>query len=159
MKAGVHRTLEGEVVDSLRLENGGCVGDPHIVVERCLVFLCMLHCCVAMSRLQVAFNEARLEDLPKDNTTAVQRVLHRARTGARVGSSAANDREETRALSLAWEGIGPLLAYATEAARWHAVVAMGDLLRDLYSDTSPRIHIRAAEVARACCVHCCEAAF
>ena len=26
------------------LENGGCIGDPHIVVDRCMVFLCILHC-------------------------------------------------------------------------------------------------------------------
>ena len=42
---------------SLSLENEGCVGDQHIVVERCLVFLCILHCCMAMGRLQVAFIE------------------------------------------------------------------------------------------------------
>ena len=30
-------------VTGLSLENGGCVGEPHIVVERCLVFLCILH--------------------------------------------------------------------------------------------------------------------
>ena len=35
----------------LSLENGGCVGDSHIVVEWCLVFLCNLHCCMAMGRL------------------------------------------------------------------------------------------------------------
>ena len=62
VKAGVRRTLEGEAVarrryeeTGLSLENWGCVGDPHIVVERCLVFLCILHCCMAMGRLQVAF--------------------------------------------------------------------------------------------------------
>ena len=33
----------------LSLENGGCVGDPHIVVGRCLVFLCILYyCCAAI---------------------------------------------------------------------------------------------------------------
>ena len=36
------------------LDNGGCVGEPHIVVERCFVFLCILHCCMAMGRLRVA---------------------------------------------------------------------------------------------------------
>ena len=82
VKAGVRRTLEGEVVarrryqkTGLSLENGGCVGDPPLVAERCLVFLCILHCCVAMGRLQVAFIEARLGDLPMENAVAVQRVL------------------------------------------------------------------------------------
>ena len=51
VKAGVRRTLEGEAVarpryqeTGLSLENGGCIGDPHAVVEWCLVFLCVLHC-------------------------------------------------------------------------------------------------------------------
>ena len=28
------------------LEYQGCIGDPHIVVDRCVVFLCILHCWV-----------------------------------------------------------------------------------------------------------------
>ena len=98
LQAGVRRTLEGEAVarrryqeTGLSLENGGCVGDPHVMVERCLVFLCILHCCMAMGRLQVAFIEARLGDLPKDNAVAVQRVLYPARTGVRLGASASPD--------------------------------------------------------------------
>ena len=54
------------------LENGGCIGDPHIVVGRCVVFLCILHCCMAIGRLQVAFIETRLVYLPKENDDAVQ---------------------------------------------------------------------------------------
>ena len=53
------------------------------MVEHCLVFLCTLHCCMTMGGLQVAFIEGRLGDLPKHNATAVQRVLHPARTGAK----------------------------------------------------------------------------
>ena len=67
VKAGVRRTLEGEAVVRLRYqetglssENGGCVGDRHIMVQR--------------GSLQEAFIEARLGDLPKENTTAVQHV-------------------------------------------------------------------------------------
>ena len=163
VKAGVHRTLVGEAMARLRyqetgpsLENGGCVGDPH--VERCLVFLCILHCCMAMGRLQVAFVEARLGDLPKDNATPLQRVLYRARTGVMLGCSATPDGEEAWALFLAWEEIGPLLAYASEDGEWQAVAAMQDLLRDFYSDTPPRADLRAAEVARAYRLHCCKAA-
>ena len=70
----------------LIFENGGCVGDPHVVVERCFVFLCILHCFMAMGRLQMAFIEARLGDLPKDNAVALQRVLYRAHTGVRFGA-------------------------------------------------------------------------
>ena len=113
---------------------------------------------MAMGRLQVAFIEARLGDLPKDNATAVQRVLYRACTGVKLGSSAAPDGEEARALFLAWEEIGPLLAYAPEDGEWQAVVAMRDLLWDLYSDTPSRADLRAAEVARAYRLHCYKAA-
>ena len=128
------------------------------MVERCLVFLCNLHCCIAMGRLQVAFIEAHLGDLPKDKDVAVQHVLYRARTGVRLGASASSDGEEARALFLTWEELGPLLAYAPEDDEWQAVVAMRDLLRDLYSDTPPRADLRAAEVARAYRLHCCKAA-
>ena len=93
MTAEVGRTLERKAVarrcyqeTGLNLEKGGCVGDPHVVLERCLVFLCILHCCMAMGRLQVAFIGARLGDLPKDNAVALQSVLYRAHTGVRLGA-------------------------------------------------------------------------
>ena len=96
VKAGIRRTLEGEAVarrryreTGLSLENGGFVGDLHIVVERCLVFVCIVHCCIVMGHLQVAFIQARLGYLPKDNTVTVQHVLYRARTG--LGASALPD--------------------------------------------------------------------
>ena len=60
----------------------------HIVVDRYLVSLCILHCCMAMGRLQVAFIEARPGDLPKDNTVAVQCVIYRAHTGVTLHASA-----------------------------------------------------------------------
>ena len=91
VKAGVRHTLEGVAVARVRyqetglgLENGGYVGDPQIVVEPCLVFLCIIHSCMAMGRLQGALIEARVGGLPKDNATAVQRVLYWARTGVRL---------------------------------------------------------------------------
>ena len=106
MKAGVRCTLEGGGGASSPLSSdgaqlGGCVGDPHIVVERCLVFLCILHSCMAVGRLQVALIEAHQGNLPKKNTVPVQRVLYRARTGVSLGASASSDREEARALFLA----------------------------------------------------------
>ena len=140
------------------LENGGCIGDPHIVVDRCVVFLCILHCCMAIGRLQVAFIETRLVDLPKENTDAVQRALYRARTGVRLGATGAPDGEEARALFLAWEELGPLLDYVPEDGEWQAVVAMHDLLRELYTDKPPRGDLRAAEVARTYRAHCCKEA-
>ena len=127
------------------------------MAERCLVFICILHCCMAMGRLQVAVIEACLGDLPKDNAVAVQHVLYRAHTSVRLGASASPDREEARVLFLAWEEIGPLLAYAPEDGEWQAVVAVRDILRDLYWNTPPLADLRAAEVARAYRLHCCQA--
>ena len=67
-------------------------------MERRLVFLCILHCCMAKARLQVAFIEAGLGDLPKDKAVAVQRVLYRVRTNVTLVASDAPNGEEARAL-------------------------------------------------------------
>ena len=56
---------------------------------------------MAIRRLQVAFVEARLESLPKENAEAVQRLLYRAHTGVALGATAARDGEEAKALFLA----------------------------------------------------------
>ena len=61
------------------------------MVDRCVVFLCILHCCMAIGRLQVAFIEARIVDPPKKNAEAVQPVLYRACTGVKFGASATPD--------------------------------------------------------------------
>ena len=165
VNAATWRTLDLEEAARLRyketghsLENGGCIGDPHIVVDRCMVFPCIFHCCMAIGRLQVAFITTRLVDLPKEHVNAVQRVLYRARTGVKLGASAAPDGEEARALFLAWEELGPLLDYVPEDGEWQAVMAMHDLLRELYTDKPPRRDLRAAEVARAYRAHCCKEA-
>ena len=140
------------------LENGGCIGDPHIVVDRCVLFLCIFHCCVATAQLQVAFIETRLVDLPKENADAVQRDLYQARTGVKLGVKGAPDGEEARALFLACEELGPLLDYVSEDGEWQAVVAMCHLLRELNTDKPSRGDLRAAGVPRAYRAHCCKEA-
>ena len=165
VNTATRRTLQEEAAARVRyketgrsLDNGGCIEDPHIVVDRCLVFLCILHCCMAMGRLnEVAFIEARLEALPKDTTEAVQRILYPTRTGVKLGSAATTEGEESQVLFLAWEGLGPLLACAPEDGEWQAVVAMRDLLRELYSHKPPTTDLRAPEVLRAYRAHCCKA--
>ena len=82
------------------------------------------------------------------------RLLHRARTGVKLGATAAPDGEEAWALLLAWEEMGPLLAYGPEDPEWQAVVATRDLLRDLYSDTPPLNDPGASAVAREYRAHC-----
>ena len=84
------------------------------MVDRCWVSLCILDCSMAIGHLHVAFVQARPEALPKDNAEAVQFLFYQARTGLKLGVSAALDGEEARALLLAWEEMGPLLAYAPE---------------------------------------------
>ena len=106
----------------------------------------------------MAFIETRLVYLPKENIDDVQRVLSRDRTGVKWGASAAPDGEEARALFVAWEEIRPLLDYVPEDGEWQAVVAMRDLLRELYTDKPRRGDLRAAEVARAYRAHCCKVA-
>ena len=165
VNVATRRTLDREEAARRRyketgrsLENGECIGEPNIVVDRCMVFLCILHCCMAIGRLQVAFIETRLVDLPKENADAVQRVLYRVRTGVKLGATGAPDGEEARALFLAWEELGPLLDYVPEDGEWQAILAMPDLLRELYTDKPPRGDICAAEVARAYRARCCNEA-
>ena len=59
---------------------------------------------------------------------------------------------------LTWEEVRPLLAYAPEDREWQAMVAMRDLLGDLYLKTPPRTDLRAADIARAYRLHCYMAA-
>ena len=89
----LHRTLEVEATSRCRhqetagtLENGGCGQDPHIVVERMLVFLCILHCCMSIGRLQGAFIESRTRERPNKNTVAMQRELYWSRTEVKLGA-------------------------------------------------------------------------
>ena len=165
VNVATRHTLDREEAARLRyketgrgLQNGGCIGDPHIVVDRWVVFLCIQHCCMAIGWLQGAFIETRHVDLPKEKANAMQRVLYRARTGVKLGASAAPDGEEARALFLVWEEFGPLLDYVLEDGEWQLVVAMCDLLRELYTDKPPRGDLPAAEVARAYRAHCCKVA-
>ena len=141
----------------MSLDNEGCVGEPHIVVERCFVFPCILHCCMAIGRLQVAFIEARVEQLPKDTAAAVQRQLYQARTGVKLGATVSPHGEESQALFLAWEELGPMLAYAPQDPEWQAMVAMRELLCALCRDTPTTTDLQAAAVARKYRELCCKA--
>ena len=165
LRVHVRRTVDDDAaarhqyhVTGRSLDNGGCIAEPHIVVDRCWVFLCILHCCMAIGHLQLDFVEVRLESVPKENAEAVQRLLYRPRTGVKLGAATAPDGEEATALFLAWKEMGPLLAYAPEDPEREAVVAMRDLLRDLYSDTPPLNDHGALVVAPQYRAHCCNAA-
>ena len=100
-----------------------------------------------------------MEELPKDTATAVQRQLYQARTGVKLGATASPDSEESRALFLAWEELGAMLAYTLEDLEWHKVVAMQELLRALYTDIPTTTDPEAAAVARKYRGHCCKATY
>ena len=76
----------------------------------------------------------------------------------KLGLTGAPDGEEARALFLVWEELGPLLDYVLEGGEWQAVVAMRDLLRELYADKPPRGDLHEGEVACAYRAHCCKEA-
>ena len=78
--------------------------------------------------------------------------------GVKLGASAAPDGEEARALFLAWEEMGTLLAYAGEDPEWQAFVAIRDLLRNLYNDTPPLNDLGASAIAKTYRAHCCKVA-
>ena len=92
---------------------------------------------------------------PLDSFTSLS---YRARTGVNVGATATPDGEEARSLFLAWEEMGPLLAYAPGDPEWQAVVAMWNVFRDLYHDTPPLNDLGACALARQYCAHCGETA-
>ena len=80
LRVDVRRTLDNEpaarhqyLVTGRNLDNGGCIVEPHIVFDRCWVFLSILHCCMAIGRLQGPFAKAFLESVPKENAEPVQR--------------------------------------------------------------------------------------
>ena len=82
VNVATRHTLDGEATARQRdkesgrsLDNGGCAGEPHILVDQCVVSLCILHCYMAIGQLQVAFILARLVLLPKENAETVQRDL------------------------------------------------------------------------------------
>ena len=94
------------------------------MVDRYVVFLCILHSRIAVGVLQMAFIEAPLVDLQKENAEAVQRGLYRARTGSKLGASATPQGEEACTLFLLLEEIEPMLDYVPDDGEWQAVVAM-----------------------------------
>ena len=51
--------------------------------------------------------------------------------GGNLGAAAAPNVQEYRGLFLAWQELGPQLAYTPENGEWQAVEAMRDLLHNL----------------------------
>ena len=112
LRVDVRRTLDSKgaacrkyQVTGRSLDNGGCIAEPHIVVDRCLVFLCILHCCMAIGRVQVAFADAP-GGTPQGERRGRAPVAARGAHGVKLGASAPTRGEDATALFLA---CGPII--------------------------------------------------
>ena len=86
------------------LENGGCIGDPPIVVDRCMVFLCMLHCCMAIGRLHVAnWPCARMSLRASTPSLSAHTMTTRAGGGGGGMPGATQVEREGEVVSQVWE--------------------------------------------------------
>ena len=132
------------------LKAAGCSVDPVVVIARCRVVMCILHCCMALGRLQMANIERLANDrlAPGDQVirAAILATLHEHRTGCRLGKDASPDGEEASRLFAAWPDLALLLAAKPDELLYKAVVDMAQLLRDLYHtyQVGPRPQCRAA---------------
>ena len=91
--ATVHRTTPSDATNHLRyrgtrknLEAAGCIAEPLLVIAKTRVFWCILHCCMVMQRLFVAFWEAQVGNHPREVAGEVEEILHRNQCGVRLGA-------------------------------------------------------------------------
>ena len=107
-----------------------------MVIARCRGVMCILHCCMALGRLQMANIERWANDrlAPGDQVTrpAMQATLREHRAGCRLGWDASPRGEETSRLFLAWPELALFLAVVPEEPLYKTVVDMAQLLPDLY---------------------------
>ena len=98
--------------------------------------MCILHCYIALGRLQMANIERLANDrlAPGDHVTraAIQATLDEHWTGCRLGKDASPDGEETCRIFVAWLDLALLLVVVPHEPLYKAVVDMAQLLRDLY---------------------------
>ena len=135
------------------LKAAGCSVEPVVVIVRCRVVMCILHCCMAMGRLQMTNIERlaaeRLAGGDEVSRAAIQAVLHEHRTGCRLGKGCSPDGEETSRLFAAWPDVALLLSVGPEEPLYRAVMGMAKLLKDLYHtyQVGTRPQCRAAAAA------------
>lgn len=137
--ADVRRTVESDAAQYKQFVGGGkslqcagCSTAPLLTPARLHCVMCILHCSMAMGRLQAQFLHEHAQMAGKGTAQLVQNVLDAARTGIRLGSSMSPDGEETARLFAAWEDMGVLLGFGPETPTSRAVVDMRNLLRTLY---------------------------
>ena len=125
--------------DRHSLQHCGCVGGPMLQTDRTHVFMCILHCIMAIGRLVVQYVENLCDDLDKVLQSGVQTALDAAHT-VWLDAGASPDKEEVYRLLQAWEVVRDVAClYATHLA----IVAMVDiheLLRSLTRRTTMGHH-------------------
>ena len=90
-------------------------------MDRTHVFMCILHCIMAIGRLVVQYVENLCDDLDKVLQSGVQTALDAAHTGVWLDAGASPDKEEVYRLLQAWEVVRDVAClYATHLA----IVAM-----------------------------------
>ena len=69
------------------LKVAGCLADLVLNIERCLVIGCILHCSMAMGRLQMAKIKRLAGERPNDHGSraTIHTVLHEHRCGCVLG--------------------------------------------------------------------------
>ena len=84
------------------LKAARCSVDPAVAMARPRIDMCILHCCMALGRLQMANIERPAHDLlaPGDEVrrARVKATLHDHRSGCRPGEDASPDGEENSRL-------------------------------------------------------------
>ena len=74
------------------LKAAGCSMDPVVVIARCRVVICILHCCMSLGRLQMANIERlgndRLAPANQVTRAAIKATLREHRTGCRLEKDA-----------------------------------------------------------------------
>ena len=140
------------------LKAAGCSVEPVVVIARCRVVMCILHCCMAMDRLQMTNIERlaaeRLAGGDEVSRAAILAVLHEHRTGCRLGKYCSPDGEETSRLFAAWPDVALLLSVGPEEPLYRAVMGMAKLLKDLYHTYQVGIRPQCRAAAAAFRKHC-----
>ena len=101
-------------------------------MARLHIFMCILHCIMAVGRLVVQFLEALCTDLDKVLRARVQSVLDGARTGIRLGYAASPDGEEVHRLLRSSEQVQDAACLDAMHPGGRVVLEKWELLRQLH---------------------------
>ena len=119
-----HAQQQSFLLGTPSLKAAGCLMDPVVVIARYRVVMCILQCCMAMGRLQMANIERLINDrlAPGDRVTCapIYASLHEHRIGCVLWK----DDEETSRLFAVWPGWALLLAVTPDEPLYVAIMAI-----------------------------------